>query len=272
MKPKYIRIKGQKIAYYESSGKGPAVVFVHGSNLSALTYRPQIESPFGEKFRLIALDLPGHGLSEPAGNPNETYSLLGLAGIVASLAGELQIGKSVYVGYSLAGNILLQASDRLNAHGFMISGSAPLDNPLTIPGKFLLTESALISLYKKHLSDEEIDAWTSLFFRPDSEFDRKPLIENIKRTDGTFREMLGQSALQGNYRDETDIVKSLSIPLAILHGDEERLVDKSYFDSLSIPALWRGAVQVIPGAGHLPNLEQPEAFNRLLEEFVIDVT
>ena len=56
----------------------------------------------------------------------------------------------------------------------------------------------------------------------------------------------------------------------MLHGDEEQLVNRRYFDSVAMPTLWRGAVQTIPDAGHMPQWEMPEAFNALIEAFVRD--
>ena len=56
----------------------------------------------------------------------------------------------------------------------------------------------------------------------------------------------------------------------MLHGAEEQLVNGAYFASLTMPTLWRGAVQTIPGAGHAPQWETPQAFDALLEAFVAE--
>ncbi len=64
------------------------------------------------------------------------------------------------------------------------------------------------------------------------------------------------------------MVAGLPIPLAVVHGAEEQLVNGNYFNTLTMPSLWRGGVQVIPGAGHAPHWEQPEAFNALLGAFL----
>ena len=79
---------------------------------------------------------------------------------------------------------------------------------------------------------------------------------------------LGRAPERGLYRDEGTVVRDLKVPLAVLHGDEEQLVNGRYFGSLAMPTLWRGAVQMIPGAGHAPQWETPEAFDALIEAFV----
>jgi len=67
--------------------------------------------------------------------------------------------------------------------------------------------------------------------------------------------------------DEVEIVRALKIPLAIVQGSEEQIVDLGYLQRLAAPTLWRGQVQVIEGAGHATQWEQPEAFDKILDEF-----
>jgi len=63
-------------------------------------------------------------------------------------------------------------------------------------------------------------------------------------------------------------VRDLKIPLAVLHRAEDGLVNAEYFASVPMPTLWRGAVQRLPGAGHTPQWETPEAFDALVTTFV----
>ena len=64
------------------------------------------------------------------------------------------------------------------------------------------------------------------------------------------RSNLGTSLVPGGARDEATVVHHLKVPLAVLHGGEEQLVNGRYFGSVAMPTLWRGAVQMIPDAGH----------------------
>jgi pimeloyl-ACP methyl ester carboxylesterase len=97
------------------------------------------------------------------------------------------------------------------------------------------------------------------------------MIADVLRTDGRAREQLAASIAPDGFRDEVEIVANLKQPLAVLHGAQEQLINGAYFDSLKMPTLWRGKVQVIDGAGHLPQWEQPEKFNALIDAFVGDV-
>ena len=72
-------------------------------------------------------------------------------------------------------------------------------------------------------------------------------------------------------KDEVSIVAGLKTPMAYVLGSEDQLSRESYLRELQMPSLWRGDLQIIPEAGHLPQLEQPERLNSLLEEFITEV-
>ncbi|MCA9981628.1 MAG: alpha/beta fold hydrolase, partial [Anaerolineales bacterium] len=78
MQPKFVSLPHQKVAYYESSGAGPAILFIHGNSSSGQTFQHQLNSPLGETHRLIAVDLPGHGASDPAPSLDD-YGMPGYA-------------------------------------------------------------------------------------------------------------------------------------------------------------------------------------------------
>jgi len=69
MKKLMVDIGDRRIAFHESEGEGQVVLLIHGNSLSAKSFSKQIDSPLGKKFHLIAVDLPGHGDSLPAIDP-----------------------------------------------------------------------------------------------------------------------------------------------------------------------------------------------------------
>jgi pimeloyl-ACP methyl ester carboxylesterase len=76
-----VQVNGQDIAYRQSEGTGRPVVFVHGNSSSSATWRHLLAGPFGQRYRCLALDLPGHGAS-PAAPDAAGYSLPGYAAVV----------------------------------------------------------------------------------------------------------------------------------------------------------------------------------------------
>ncbi len=272
MHPKTLQLGSQVIAYYESAGAGPTALLVHGNSSSARAFQRQIEGEVGKTFHLIAIDLPGHGQSARASDPQSTYTAGGYTDVLVQTAEKLGLQNAVFVGWSLGGHIVIEASDRLrDAAGFMIFGAPPLSHPPNVAEAFL--PNPVMGLgFKPDLSEEEAEAYASAFFAPGFENIPKFFKEDVLRTDGRARGALGASLAQGIIRNEVELVANLSAPLAVLHGEQEQLVNGDYIRSLNMPTLWRGAVQMISGAGHAPQWEQPEQFNALLAAFLQEAT
>lgn len=269
MQKETLTIGADTVAVYQSKGTGkPAVLLIHGNSCSSRSYQRQIESAFGEKFRLVAMDLPGHGQSPPASNP-ATYSLPGYAEIVVEVAKQLGLAEAVFVGWSLGGHIVLEASGQLpKAGGRMIFGTPPLAFPPAMAEAFL-PNPAMGAAFKPDLTEEEAAGFASAMFKPGTPVPDF-FLDDIRRTDGQARARLAASIQPGGYADEIAIAANLSAPLAILHGEHEQLVNRAYISALKMPALWRGALQVVADAGHAPHWEQPNQFNSLLEAFLRD--
>lgn len=285
----------QKLAYHESAGTGPDVVLVHGNSCSGEAFAPQLEGELGENTHLIAFDLPGHGLSDPAPEFAD-YSMAGYARVLNDAVQQLGLKNAVYVGWSLGGHIVLEMSvlemsvldksvpemstDLSGAKGMMIFGTPPLGFPPDMEKAFLPTPELSTGM-KGEVTKEEAYAYAATFFTDETVADetiadnREALIEFttglIFKTDPNARLGLGQNMGPDTYHDELKIVKELEIPLAILHGTGEKLVNLEYIRSLEMPTLWKGEVQMINQAGHAPQLENVEVFNQLLAEFVTSV-
>ncbi len=265
-----LQIGPDTINYYQSAGTGPAALLIHGNSLSGLSFRHQIASELGAQYRIVAIDLPGHGLSSPATDPQQTYTLPGYAAIVLEVVERLELQNAVIAGWSLGGHVVLEASDRLqSAAGLMIFGAPPLGVPPAMAEAFL-PNPALGAVFKAELTDAEIEAFITALFRPDAHENGQLFQADVRRTDPQARAIFAGSIGPGGYRDEIEAVTQLSCPLAVLHGADEQLVNLAYLQGLAIPTLWRGAVQIVPGAGHTPHWEQPRLFNALLEAFLAE--
>lgn len=265
MHRKAIEINGQKISYYESPGKGPAVVMIHGCAMSGLSWERQFESPLGEKYRLIAVDLPGHGQSDNASEPKKTYTLPGYADILVSFVNHLALEKAVFVGYSLGGHIIFEAADRLPASGIVTIGSTVVDAPPSIPKAFH-PHAAFPLAFKADWTEEDINAFQDAVFGSQTPYGS--FRNDILRSDGKARQVLGESIRPGGFKDEVEVVSKLNIPIAVVLGEKDGYINKSYLDGIDIPDLWRGEIQIIPDAGHTPQWEQPGRFNALLDAFI----
>ena len=276
MNPRFIDIQGQRLAYFESSGAeitadAPSVLFLHGISLSSRAFLGQVDSPLADKFRLTALDLPGHGMSAPASDPDATYTLERLAAIISEFAERLGLNEAFFVGWSLGGNLLVEALDRLpSPRGIMLIGTFLPSDRLDM-GQMAYPHPALASLFKEVLAEEETTTLAAALLKPGAVVPSF-VTDDIRRTDPRFRAVLGKTIAAGLHKDEVSIAAGLEIPLAFTLGAEDQLCRDSYLRSLRMPTLWRGEIQLVPDAGHIPQWEQPGIFNRMLEEFIQDVS
>lgn len=276
MQQKTLQLGSQEISYYESGGTGHPIMLVHGNSSSGRVFRHQLEDELGREYRVVAVDLPGHGDSAPAGEITD-YNLPNYAATIVAVAKALKMENAVFVGWSLGGHIVLQASRSLpEASGIVIFGTPPLALPPAMDKAFL-PNPAMGATFKATLTNEEAKAFATAFFAPNAAIDLEPFVADILNTDGNARAGLAASIAPDSYlaeshQDEVKLVANLSMPLAIFHGQEEQLVSEAYIRALSMPSLWRGSVQMIPDAGHAPQWESPDRFNDLLNAFVVEAT
>lgn len=121
-----MNLKGQGLSYREVGGDGPAFLFLHGAGGSSLHYSELLRI-VGRKRRAIALDLPGHGRSDPLPDGLDPDSLLWrYRDLVAEFAETLGLGRFVLVGHSMGGAVALHFAcayaDRL--HGLSLIATA----------------------------------------------------------------------------------------------------------------------------------------------------
>jgi pimeloyl-ACP methyl ester carboxylesterase len=279
MKTQKIEATNGAIAVHESAGQGPPVVLIHGNSSSSRAFSRQLEGPLGRRIRLVAVDLPGHGESDDAKDPS-AYSLPGHARAVRAVVEALDLHEARFVGWSLGGHVTLEmAPDLRRARGFVIFGTPPVPSrgappipchePMREP---FLANPAMKFTFQESIDSGEASAYVAAFFKPGFADIPPFYFQDALRTDGRARSGLGSSVEGGLYRDEVAIVRDLEVPLAVLHGGDEQLVNGQYFGSVAMPSLWRSAVQMIPYAGHAPHWETPKAFDALIEAFVAETT
>jgi pimeloyl-ACP methyl ester carboxylesterase len=265
-----VTVDGRQVAFLQSDRDGRAVIFVHGNSSSARTWLPVLAGPFGRRFRCLALDLPGHGQSAPP-EDHSAYSLPGYAALLAGFSRACTAEGAVVVGWSLGGHIALEAAPAMpGAAGYVIFGTPPVASAAQMADAFLPNPAMNVG-FTADVSPELARAYAASFTAPGSSLPLDDFTRDILRTDGAARAALFASVGEGRFSDETAIAATLDRPLAILHGEGDQLVNLGYLQQLSIPTLWRGRVQLIPGAGHAAHREATGAFTELLDQFIADL-
>ncbi len=257
------------IAVAETSGEGLPVVLIHGNSACKEVFNPQLESELGERYHMVAVDLPGHGASSDAFDPERTYTMPGYADAMVEVLAMMGIDRAVVYGWSLGGHIGMEMLPRYpGLAGLMISGAPPVGQSMEeIQAGFRpLPDAALAG--KPEFTDEEVEIFALGNYGPPVE----PMMRRaIARTDGRARAVMITNLFTGQASNQRDLAINSPVPLAIVNGAEDPLVNLDYVGSLPYGNLWDKHCFVLRGAGHAPFLRVPEAFNKVMARFLDDM-
>lgn len=257
------------ISVEDTGGDGFPVLLLHGAGASKEAFANQFVPAITEHLRLIAMDLPGHGASSDARDPNRGYSLTGYADTVADVLGELGVRRAAIYGWSLGGHIAIELMSRTDlVAGLMLTGAPPVGRgPLAMLRGFHTSWDMLLAS-KEHFTERDVDRFVSLCFEDSA---APAFRAAIARADGRARPAVQRSMMRGDGADQKLTVEAASIPIAIVNGAREPFARLGYFPTVNYRTLWRDTCFVINGAGHAPFWQRPDAFNPLLRDFVDDV-
>jgi pimeloyl-ACP methyl ester carboxylesterase len=261
-----------RLSVMQSPGAGTPVLFIHGNSACKEMFERQFAAPMAHRWRFIAFDLPGHGASEDARDPERTYSIHGLADAAIALLQAMVIERAVVVGWSLGGHAALEVLARWpGAIAAWITGTPPVSaDPRDMAAAFLPNPTMALT-FKGEFAEAEAVAYAQEGVGPNVQAEPW-MVEAARRADGRFRPMMLASATAGLDMDEKAIVAAAPQPLAVVTGAREPFVNNAYLAGLPYRNLWGGQVHVLEGLGHMPLWEAPQTVNPLLERFLTDVT
>ncbi len=264
----YIKTSHGVLALKESGRGEHPVLLIHGNSSCSCVFRKQLDAGLSNVYRLIAVDLPGHGHSEDATDADRTYTLPGLAGAVSEVLEYIGVSKPVVLGWSLGGHVaieMLALSSKMQA--LLLCGTPPVGK---LEGKNNMAEGfnhSPRSLPAHDRSMEEIEA-RSFVDRIFRERGNRLLVKAAMRTDGRFRRRLVESSFEGLGVNQRSIVETAQIPIAVINGAEDSLIKADFFRQVAFPNLWEDNIHRIESAGHAPFWERPNEFNQLFGRFL----
>lgn len=246
---------------------GPPIVFVHGWAQSARAWDAQFADPrLRERFRLLALDLRGHGGSDvPSGGYDDPAVWADDLAAVLGLAGE----PAVVVGWSYGALVI---TDYVRVHGTAGLAGIVLVGGITEIGKGHpggWVGSAMRSALPDALADD-IDVALPALTRLIAQMSVNPLPGAVAQA------MLGASlsvpppvraALFSRDVDSAEVLASIDVPTLVTHGTEDATVDSraGEYAAGKIPG---AATRWWVGVGHIPFVEAAPEFNETLARFV----
>ncbi len=256
-----------RVAVSETGGKGPAILAIHGNSACKEAFCRQFAA-LRETHRLIAFDLPGHGVSDNA-DPEEAYNVPAYADVAEDVLAALGIETPVILGWSLGGYVGLELAARAPDRyaGLAITGTAPLN---IVPDDFARgydASSHLVLAGKQYFTSAEQHAYASSAtapLAPDSAF----MHRNINRTDGRTRYYMITRLGVVDWPRQMRMLREGSVPFAVLNGADDPFLDHAYIRSLGYGRIWTGAPHDIAQGQHAPFFNRPEAFNLAFTTFM----
>lgn len=250
----------------DSGADGFPVLMIHGSGSSRRVFDRQSQSPLGRKWRMIAVDLPGHGQSQNAVDPERSYTVAGLADCLGEIAGKLGLTRFAVFGWSLGGHVAVEMlAGNAGVAGAMVTGAPPIPPGLIGMLRGFVPSFDILLASREEYSERDAERFEWLCFGGAG---APGFRDMIRRADGRSRAIFVKSLQRGDGADQRHAVENASVPVALVNGVDDPFVRLNYMNGLNVPLLFEGHPQVIQGAGHSPFWQQPEAFNPIFDRFL----
>ena len=244
-------------------GEGPPVLFVHGYPLDRTLWQHPLNTLTG--FRRIAPDLRGLGLSDA---PDLGYSMATYADDLAALLDALQADQVVLCGLSMGGYIALEFARRYRSRlrGLVLMDTrAETDAPEVRKAR----EAAMQLAREKGAGAIATQLLPSLF-APGADKLMPQAVERVRSMIevAPVKGIIGALSAMRDRPDSTATLAELDgLPTLVVVGDQDQISPPAVARAMS-GAIPGAMLSVIPGAGHLPPVEQPIATTRVLTEFL----
>lgn len=248
----------------EGNRQGPVLVLVHGSNASLHTWQPWVEE-LGDTYRIVSMDLPGHGLTGRV--PDDDYTREGMAAFVNELMDALHVERFAIAGNSMGGGVAalytLEHSERVSALILVDSAGIPVErNDDEVPLAFRIASMPVISNVMRYVLPRSLV----------EEGVRKVFVDQSKVTDEMVARYYDLSLHEGNRdatrmrfasnatRDEAAFAARLGeirVPVLIVWGDKDGLIPVSAAHEFKarIP---QAELVIFENVGHVPMEETAE--------------
>lgn len=261
---------GVKLAVYEGgNADGPAILFIHGYAASHLVWGEQFSGSLTAEYRLIAIDLRGHGASEKPLQADKYRDSDLWADDIDAVIRARELDEVTLVSWSYGGYIVM---DYLRSYGDeAVNGLifvAALTKQETEDGQSFFADQ-LPEILKGMVSP---DIQTSI--HSTRAFVGNWTVDPLKRD--RYEAFLGSAmmvpsevrrALSGRGLMNDDILAEIDVPTLLIHGDEDQIIklNSSKHTAKTVPD---AELRVYEGIGHTPQVEDSEQFNRDMAAFI----
>jgi non-heme chloroperoxidase len=250
--------------YYKDWGQGQPIVFSHGWPLSADDWDNQMLFFLGQGYRVIAVDRRGHGRSSQVGDGHDMDHY---AADLAAVTTHLDLKNAIHVGHSTGGG---EVTRYVAQHGQPQGRVAKAVLISSVPPLMVKTDANLGGLPKEVFDglQAQLAANRSQFYRdlPEGPFYgyNRP---GAKSSEAIIANWWRQGMMGGakahydgvvafSQTDFTEDLKSISVPVLVMHGDDDQIVPYADAGVLSVKLVQNGTLKIYKGFPHgMPTTE-----------------
>lgn len=248
------------VSVCDTNGKGPALIFVHGNSSCKEVFTHQFAA-FRDRYRCIAFDLPGHGVS-PNAHPETAYNVSAYAEALSDIVQRLKLDRPIVFGWSLGGYVALEfAAMGGSCAGVAICGTSPIAAyPRDMARGYQTTPHMELAGKRFHSPAEKANYARHTL---GSALDDNPLPRQaVWRTDGKARQHMIAHLRTINWRRQMDMIANQSVPFTMINGAQDPFIDADY-----CAAVYPKTV-ALSNLGHAPFLENPDVFQRAFRKWL----
>ncbi|MFQ6027045.1 MAG: alpha/beta fold hydrolase [Dehalococcoidia bacterium] len=269
---KYVNIGGVNVHYIQA-GEGPTVLLLHGLGTSLITWHQNVDPLVAAGFRVLALDLPGHGDSD---KPREiSYDPISAARLLHHFLLSQEVERVSVVGSSAGGLIvsLFALSYPEQVDRLILVASGGLGKEVSWVLRLISVPGLGELVYQPRLQ-RMLDLDKRLFYQI------PPILEEIKLELHRVRSLPGvrHAGIQSirssvnflglrKHRYLLPQLQQFPSPLMTVWGAEDQVLPAAH--ALTVQErLPHSVVRILPRCGHWPHMEKSEEFNDLLIQFL----
>lgn len=252
--------------HYDIEGEGEALLFIHGWGVDRRIWRQQLKF-FSEYYKVMSVDLPGHGKS--------SWKKMSLEWIVRDLQGileKIQFHEATLIGSSLGGLVALKLYElfpdgikRIIFVGAMPRFAKSADYPhgldmdrMRALGEHLKTDyPSVVNVF-----------FRSLFTREERQTRRFKWLQKFRRTDKVpMQHALMEYLDILETEDLTEVLEKIKIPVQFINGREDEICNRETVAFLKT-LLPDSRFDFFEKCGHFPFLSKPHEFNHVMDDFL----
>ncbi|HEY2747677.1 MAG TPA: alpha/beta hydrolase [Polyangia bacterium] len=264
---------GRVFVHRGGKAGGAPLVVIHGWMMSHWYFRPVLDG-LGVDREIFAIDLPGFGESDRPAPKAFAYDAAAFADVVDGVMAALALPRADVLGHSMGGGVALTLAARHPERVQRLVVVAPAVYRLTVPrlvrlallpvvgrwlmragtvrGEFARSSRAMSVRDGRCLDEEWIDYYWSRLNRAGGHDAAHRCLEIL--TSGP---------------DDNDDAGRVRAPTLIVWGDEDRLVPLGHGRRL-VRAIADARLEIVPACGHMPFIERPEEFLRVVRPFLAE--